>query len=778
VISLQNPFMRLAVRPEAAAWDLRAQAGFPEIHNAGISFAYQNARGRKVTFDPGQFPAAVTVPLRLDSPQGELDGAAIRYGPSADGLVGELTVGLIADQPLCLWRLSLTNQGSQPVFIDRLTMIDVARIKLSSEAPSVRVLTNGWSSWAFSGSYGAGDRQRHTRLGPIQAPQNYNPGTPVQRGIGQFSSDFFAVMGDQISRRGLAVGFLSQLQHFGSLQISARGEPALSMWANGDETRLDPGREMRTDWSAVTWLDLDEPDPLGGYLQTVAREYGLDPARAAAPPVGWCSWYQYYTHIDAGLIEKNLRAAEALRPRLPLGLVQIDDGFERQPGDWFDFSKGFTAGVAPLAGEIRAAGFTPGLWLAPFIVHPKANLVKDHPEYILCTPNGRRANAGYIWDRFTYGLDLTVPGALDYAAQVVGRAAHEWGFPYLKLDFLYAGALAGRRHDPTLTRAQALRRGLEALRAAAGAETTLLACGCPLGSAIGLFDAMRIGTDVSGSWTPDYAHVKRLLKPEPHIPSLRNALQNILVRAPLHRRWWMNDPDCLIVRPGTGLTLAEVHSLASVIALTGGSLLLSDDLPALPAERLRIAEALLPVIGARARVLDWLENATPARLRVDLDTAAGHRVLLAAFNWSERPQAVQLRLADYGLTDEGYWSARSFWDGRCYPSFRGVVEIGDIPPHGVKLLAVTPRSDGEAVYCGSDLHISQGMEVAGWQPSAEGVVVDFGLPRLASGVVDLILPRAPRSACLDGKAIQMQELDGVYRFPIAFEKSARLDVRF
>ncbi len=196
---------------------------------------------------------------------------------------------------------------------------------------------------------------------------------------------------------------------------------------------------------------------------------------------------------------------------------------------------------------------TPGIWLAPFILHRKAALVKDHPDWLLRNSRGKPVNAGYVWNTFTYALDLTNPEALEYTCDVIQAAVEKWGFEYLKLDFLYAAALEGVYQDPTKTRAQVLRMGLEALRDAAGPEVTLLACGCPLGSALGLFEAMRIGADVSGSWEPHFPPVSPILRKEPNMPSARNALQNIITRAPLHRHWWINDPDCLLVRADTDL---------------------------------------------------------------------------------------------------------------------------------------------------------------------------------------------------------------------------------
>jgi alpha-galactosidase len=335
--------------------------------------------------------------------------------------------------------------------------------------------------------------------------------------------------------------------------------------------------------------------------------------------------------VSAGDIRHNLETLTGLCDRLPLEIVQIDDGFESLPGDWFNFAPSFPGGVAPLAAEIRTSGFTPGLWLAPFIVHPAARLAAEHPDWLLRGRGGRPVNAGFGWNRFTRALDLTHPEACEWAAGLVHTAVHEWGFTYLKLDFLYAAALPGRRFDPTLSRAQVLRHGLEALRKAAGRETFLMGCACPLGPAIGLFDAMRIGADTARRWHPSVNGIQAFIRSEPNLPAARNALHNALSRASLHRRWWVNDPDCLLARsqpiPGSRdrprsskakiasyLTLAEVQSAATAIALTGGSLLLSDDLSALPPERLRLAGTLLPPIGHRPQVMDWFDASTPRRL--------------------------------------------------------------------------------------------------------------------------------------------------------------------
>ena len=79
-----------------------------------------------------------------------------------------------------------------------------------------------------------------------------------------------------------------------------------------------------------------------------------------------------------------MSALSAQRARLPLQVIQIDDGFEAQVGDWSAFRPSFPEGVAPLAAEMRAAGFTPAddripEWMTVEPLPPH-NAVFDVPE--------------------------------------------------------------------------------------------------------------------------------------------------------------------------------------------------------------------------------------------------------------------------------------------------------------------------------------------------------------------------------------------------------------
>ncbi len=685
------------------------------------------------------------------------------------------------DSPFALWMLELTNQSMQPLIIEEIVLLEPAQahsqnIFFREEKPNrFSFYSNGWQSWSSSGAYLPGSRMRHSNLGILQNPMVINPGTPSFRSKDLFSSDFFGVLADLETRAGLLLGFLSQRNHFGILTADLRGKPILRLWANGDRTVMPPAAHMATDWAICFPLNIDDPRGISVYFDALAREHEV----SALPPVlaGWCSWYYYYEQISADILRENLNEIGNLKNRLPLDLVQIDDGFEAQVEDWLTTNNRFPQGMSPFAEAIRKKGFTPGLWLAPFILHPNSSTTQEHPDWLLRKANGKLARAGFEWNSLAVGLDLTVPGALEYVCEVVDTAVNGWGYPYLKLDFLYAAALECQYHDPTRTRAQVLRAGMEALRRAAGKETFLLGCGVPLGSVIGLVQAMRIGADVSGSWKPRQFGIGFPIRNEPHMPCARNSIQNILTRAEMHRRLWVNAPDCLLVRPDSRLNLDEVRSLATAIGMTGGSVLVSDDMTALPEDRIAIAAALLPPMQVDAHVLDWMDAEMPRKLRIDLTGSTGDWNLLSYFNWQDSVENTVLQLSDYRLDSSKYW-VRSFWDERVWLVEEGMnLYRGKLNPHACLLMAVRPFNPERPAYLGSSSHISQGLEVEQWKENGHAITFTLSTGRLAKAIMDLFIPGRIIRAVFSGREIPADEIgDRLFRFNLTVDHTGQFEV--
>jgi alpha-galactosidase len=165
-----------------------------------------------------------------------------------------------------------------------------------------------------------------------------------------------------------------------------------------------------------------------------------------------------------------------------------------------------------------------------------------------------------------------------------------------------------------------------------------------------------------------------------HGAATQHAVRNALTRAFMHRRLWLNDPDCLMVRADeTRLTLDEVRSLAGVIALTDGMFVMSDRVDALPEERRALLADARRLLGGTARVCDLFERDIPEL--VHCAYADGGDVT-GIFNFADGPRRRAVALDPSFATD----AARDVWSGAAVPVSDGRVDAGIIPPHGSRLI--------------------------------------------------------------------------------------------
>ena len=87
---------------------------------------------------------------------------------------------------------------------------------------------------------------------------------------------------------------------------------------------------------------------------------------------------------------------------------------------------------------------------------------------------------------------------------------------------------------------------------------------------------MRVGTDVTPYWSN---YVDRIIGQGFEQLSTKNCIRNTLTRSFMHDKFFQNDPDCLITRQKQNrLSDSEMRTLGQVNALSGGPLMISDDL--------------------------------------------------------------------------------------------------------------------------------------------------------------------------------------------------------
>jgi len=796
--ALTTPTLRFEV-PGGGEWAVQPLSSSAPGLRSRLSVSWCDSGGvhqDPLRLDPESFATA----SRSDPNLGRLLAASLGESVGRGALHAQVEFGACLDSPMLIWRITLRNEQSRAVTLVRAGLLEGAQPG-SSGAPilwgaghrsggdppgtHLSFFTNGWQSWGYAGLLRPADRAPGTRLGRVTQPRA-NVSTPRPRARGQFGSDMFGVVSHRGWRSGLLVGFLTQQAAFGSLLADLRRDPpTLSLWADLDRVRLDPGATFTTDWASLQLVDLDRPDPLAAYVDAVA---GCNNARSsAAVPVGWCSWYYWFEKVTQQALLSNLDWAAAHKDEVPLDLIQLDDGFETQVGDWYDWREEFPDGLAGLSRRIHSAGFRAGLWLAPFIAKRQARILADHPDWILRSEGGRPANAGFAWGALSRALDATHPAVLDHVAELIETSVRDWGFDYLKLDFLYAAALPGRRYDARRTRAQALRDALERIRSAAGPDTLLDGCGCPLGPAVGIVDFMRISTDVATRWEPAFLGIERPFRREPDFPATRSAARNALTRSMFHRKWWVNDPDCLLLRdlvsaaePGvppesrTQLTRSQVQFLATVIAFSAGSLVDSDDLPRLSDERVAWLARLIPPLPAAARVVDLLDAAYPSTMVLPLQGAAGAWVLIALLNWGDRPARLQADLRLLGLPQAAAYHAVDYW-GERYQRIDGTsLSLDAVPAHTAVVMSIRPEASGPC-WVGDTLHISQGLALRSWEVHRDRVTADLALGRVGRGKAWLALAGAPTGADLDGRPLAFHECrPGVFQVELEVRGSGQL----
>jgi len=320
-------------------------------------------------------------------------------------------------------------------------------------------------------------------------------------------------------------------RHHGSAVAALRGPDGrtLLLGALGlDTPRLVADRDTLAGWYGTggsEWFLAygSEQEVFGAYTSLLASRFGTSSRRAGNV---WCSWYAYYENITETQLTKDLADLSGL----PFDVVQIDDGWEEMVGDWAPNAK-FPSGMRSLADRITDAGFTPGLWLAPFIALPGSRLARSRPELLLRDPAGQPVVAGYNWGGPYYALDLSREDARARVADLVRTVVEVWGFRYLKLDFINAAA---RPNESVYRDALAL------IRETAGDDVYLLGSGAILLPSLGLLDGLRSGPDVAPMWD-NYASA------DPSDATARNAVVNSV-----HRLWQSPlievDPDVVYFR--------------------------------------------------------------------------------------------------------------------------------------------------------------------------------------------------------------------------------------
>lgn len=421
------------------------------------------------------------------------------------------------------------TSSTPPVQTDGGWIVTGSSVTVATPIVVDRFYRQGWHSWAL------------TRWEDLDEP-------PVRlaEGWGGFGADNVAILGPE--HRSSWVGAVE----------SADGSVALVLGALGLDAHVTGSHdglvgEARDD---IEWfVGLGQAEALlERYAELIGERCGnvrQDPGRV------WCSWYSYYEDITEAEMVEVLDGLAGMG----FGVVQIDDGWQAAVGDWA-VNEDFPEGMAAMAERISTAGYRPGLWLAPFIALESSHTFREHPDWFVSV-DGAPTAAGSNWGETYYGLDTTHPDVRHHIHQFIAQAV-DWGYTYLKLDFLFAAGIPGERYDPDISDEEAYRSGVELIRRAAGDDTYLLACGSLIIPSIGVFNGMRVGQDVAPHWENRAGGIEFYSE-----VSTQFAISNSLARL------WLDpvvavDPDVVYFRSEANeMTEAQMRSLQDIASVCG-----------------------------------------------------------------------------------------------------------------------------------------------------------------------------------------------------------------
>jgi alpha-galactosidase len=609
-------------------------------------------------------------PFAVHESSAALDGIAIaaRIEHALDGVIV---------------RASVANHG-----IDAVRLTSAVFEIATGFAPSApaRFFKHGYQSWSASAGHEVGASRTHPRdTAHFITRVNHQSEVTRPPGFAEAnSSELFTIVESSSASARVLAGFIGAATSLSTLTVSSPEK--ISARAILDDVTLAPGARRELDALFIAASADESAARLAARWADAAGRWMN--ARVSAPfQRGWCSWYHYFHAITEDALRANLKSLEAMRAEFPLDVIQLDDGFQSALGDWDIANHKFPSGLKKIAHEIHAAGFKAGIWTAPFLAARDSRLMTDHLDwFIVHADTGEPVRAGHNpnWttsdDKFAYALDASNPAFRAHLRRLFTRLTRDFGFSYLKLDFLYAAAAPGRRHDPSLTRGETLRHGLEAIRASAGDDAFILGCGCPIGQAVGVVDGMRIGPDVSPFWGSSASGAGD--------PSTVYALDAIIARSFMHRRLWLNDPDCLMLRAReTRLTADERAALAATIVGSGGMLLISDDMSLLDAEAGRLFRAVARIAAeidsnsVREPVLAF-DLTTTGDVRGVITETAGGGAIAMILNRGDLPARVQM--SDLKMGAGQIVALDLAFDERIE-----VFDTLDLPPHSARILRLT-----------------------------------------------------------------------------------------
>ncbi|MHA1488404.1 MAG: glycoside hydrolase family 36 protein [Promethearchaeota archaeon] len=669
--------------------------------------------------------------------------------------------------------------------------------KNSTNLSEISFFKNGWQSWSpckiLSGE------ERDTK-GPDLEIFNMIYDNQDYKIEGRFYSEYCTAITDLKSKNTVILGFTTLKDQFTRIVLDYDNSTKLkllSAFGCLDGVKFNESSIISSEELFICF----KTQNLGyygliDYAKTVKAN--IEKLRISSIPVGWCSWYYYYTDVTQEDVVKNLDFFETNRDILPIDFMQLDDGYFMKIGDYTRMNSKFQNGLKWLFEKIKNSGFKGGIWTAPFFAVRKSELFKNHREWFLKRSN-KLLKTNFNWNSFQFSLDLSNNEVLEYLNDLFNNLLcglkesdikkNDKVIEFFKIDFLHAAVpYGGDYQNKSKTRAQLYYDGVKAIREGITDKSFLLGCGAPLGPCVGLVDAMRISYDTGPLWENLELGVE-INEFSP--PALKIALLNILYRSFMHKYFWINDPDCLMIRrTETKLNIDEIQLQLTIFGLSGGQILISDNMLKLSTEEINDAKLVIPPYNPKGYdpiVVDAFTSKLPSIYMLETNEIIGKRYLVSIINWEEKPIKKVISISNLVpdlSNDENEFYIYDFWNKMFLGKFDkdDKFELKKINPHACSYLCLIPinvKSSDIPILLSTNIHVTQGCcEIKSFKyiSNENKLLIDIELSGKRKGSLLIKLPRDKKILKYNSKFSQLDDKENIWELFVEFKDKTSVEV--
>lgn len=507
----------------------------------------------------------------------------------------------------------------------------------------------------------------------------------------------------------VAAGFLEGKKHFNYFNVNDEPQRLnIEAWGEGNGCELPGGKSRSADplFISLNENSLKELERFAD-LASQQNDAKVWPENRAV----WCTWYagwnrekmySYKNGIAKGIEEQLPYVKNELLTRGARTMRVCDDHIAY--GDWYDKTKAFPEGLSNTARFISEAGLIPGVWYPTYWASTGSDIYKQHPEWFALENDGSTyllksefQNRSRLKKPYKFLIfDTSVPEVQDYFEKTA-RTWKERGFKYVTNDFLAFATAPPKYHNPTFSKAEVLRAGLEAVKRGLDEDVFYRTIGAQFGTAMGLSNDMRISGDSHGD------------KPFAYHRTAAVWFYN--------HKLWINDPSAIVfMRYGEFRDLDWNKMWVSWIALAGTVMTYGEQLNDLPEEYLNVYKKVFPPLNIAGRPLDIWENQPYTMWGMQPEKKDSSYCLFGIFNLDAKAkQNSEINLDEILSRSLGWKNMETasekyllwdFWNEKLLESEGAKIDI-KIPEKSCRVFALR-KYEGAPQLLGTNGHFSMG----------------------------------------------------------------------